>query len=1081
MPTVPGVAERIQMAIAAMRHWAGLALVMTCAGTLWPQAPKGRSWAAVPAAARRHLESDEAYAPRGPLASAGVVILRLVKSDRLLADGSVDARILEEYKAITPLGVQRLTNLPVYYRGDTHLISVRVFVINGRSVQRPAADAVHDYATKLAEAAPMYTDLRERIFTLPALAPGSLVVLAIRLQVHSPDQAGQLTESWQPELYPVLARRLRIALPPGRRLRFATHPLLNRGARNMTFRHSERGTSRGPVYRFAWRNVPAASMAPYRPQQPPPFIASTYASWAAVARWYDRLAAPETRATPAIRAEAARLTAGQTTRAGKLRALYDYVAANVRYVSLSFGIGRVRPHAAAQVLANGYGDCKDKAALLIALLRACDIPGYFALLDASGRLQRSVPAVASFDHAIVAVPGPAAMRFVDATEPVRFGALLGDAGRWALIARPPGQAGPALVRIPAETAADNETRETDEIKVQSNGNIRADCRQRFNPLAGLFARLALHLAPAGHKHQIQEILARALATGTTLVSFHATPWPGLNRPFEVHSERRMVDEAEVTKPPFSVPLWWHINPVPLPAGTHRRRWPLELRRMLPAYHQVIHVTLPLGFIPTLPANTTLAPGFARFTIQYRFNAALRRITADGRLVWLRAQIPAAAAPAYRHFQKAVVNAEAGTIHLTLAPHAAPAVLAASLRRMERDVRRGNNADAVALGRALMAAAPQIPAVRADLASAWLAEKKYRSAIKILQPLAPAADAEMDGLLARAHLGVGDAALALPEVQAELKAMPYDAAATGLEGRIFAALGQHAAALEAYARAVKLDPASPRWLYHLGREQLAAGKDAAALGSFRSVAAAPTATSRELLGMAQAELATGRPPSVAATWADQGLAQQNAMLQGLDWSRLSAGQRRGLRAMPAAVEVCARLHAQQGQSPAALSLGRLAVALRPDKATWVERLARWEQRAQGAAAALPFWVFLLREPRAPPHSMQRLLAAYHALPKPSALPVDLYLAQHPAIQPQFAGHPLWPAPAPAQYTAIAWIAGGRVAFLRGTLPAAEKRRIKAEHFPVPEVAGTPLNYLLTFLPAGGNARIVPPPPLSGGKP
>ncbi len=54
----------------------------------------------------------------------------------------------------------------------------------------------------------------------------------------------------------------------------------------------------------------------------------------------------------------------------KVKALYDYVSRNIRYVSLSFGLGRIQPHAASEVLANGYGDCKDKNTLLAALLDA---------------------------------------------------------------------------------------------------------------------------------------------------------------------------------------------------------------------------------------------------------------------------------------------------------------------------------------------------------------------------------------------------------------------------------------------------------------------------------------------------------------------------------------------------------------------------------------------------------------------------------------------------------------------------------------------------------------------------------------
>ena len=75
----------------------------------------------------------------------------------------------------------------------------------------------------------------------------------------------------------------------------------------------------------------------------------------------------------AVKAKAAALVKGKTDDMAKVKALYDYVSRNIRYVSLSFGLGRIQPHAASEVLANGYGDCKDKNTLLAALLRVAGI------------------------------------------------------------------------------------------------------------------------------------------------------------------------------------------------------------------------------------------------------------------------------------------------------------------------------------------------------------------------------------------------------------------------------------------------------------------------------------------------------------------------------------------------------------------------------------------------------------------------------------------------------------------------------------------------------------------------------------
>jgi transglutaminase-like putative cysteine protease len=130
---------------------------------------------------------------------------------------------------------------------------------------------------------------------------------------------------------------------------------------------------------------------------------STFANWVQVAHWYAKLQGDRVVVDDHVRQKAAELTRGATTPLEKTHRLYDYVAGNVRYVSLSFGVGRLQPHAASEVLQNGFGDCKDKHTLLQALLRAADIPSYPVLINSYRKLDPDVPSPAQFDHEITAV------------------------------------------------------------------------------------------------------------------------------------------------------------------------------------------------------------------------------------------------------------------------------------------------------------------------------------------------------------------------------------------------------------------------------------------------------------------------------------------------------------------------------------------------------------------------------------------------------------------------------------------------------------------------------------------------------
>jgi transglutaminase-like putative cysteine protease len=102
----------------------------------------------------------------------------------------------------------------------------------------------------------------------------------------------------------------------------------------------------------------------------------------------------------------------------KLRVLYGYVSTQFRYIGISFGIGRYQPHSAAEVLANQYGDCKDKHTLLASLLTAVGIPADPALISTSREVDADVPSPGQFDHVITAVPTEGGVVWLDTTAEV---------------------------------------------------------------------------------------------------------------------------------------------------------------------------------------------------------------------------------------------------------------------------------------------------------------------------------------------------------------------------------------------------------------------------------------------------------------------------------------------------------------------------------------------------------------------------------------------------------------------------------------------------------------------------------------
>ena len=164
---------------------------------------------------------------------------------------------------------------------------------------------------------------------------------------------------------------------------------------------------------------------------------STGASWQNIAEGYGKIIA-EKAAAREVQSLVDGLISGKTTREEKTAAILQYLSKEVRYTGVEFGDAAIIPHAPAETLKQKYGDCKDKATLAVAMLRASGIPAYVALLNVGQRhdVDAEMPGMGLFDHAIVYVPGTPELWIDPTDEYARVGQLpQADQGRLALIAR----------------------------------------------------------------------------------------------------------------------------------------------------------------------------------------------------------------------------------------------------------------------------------------------------------------------------------------------------------------------------------------------------------------------------------------------------------------------------------------------------------------------------------------------------------------------------------------------------------------------------------------------------------------------
>ena len=299
-------------------------------------------------------------------------------------------------------GARELRNFPVAYAQGRQSVTIRRARIyrDGTSFD---VHSMRDVALSEPQVR-MYYDQRARVLELPDLKVGDRIELRYRIddvqrtRVHN--EALSLFTHLQGPL-PVARREVIVLTPAG-----STPPFHLEG-HGRDFGNALR-QSPGKLH-ITLRNVAASERergAPGLTEYVPYLHVGSFASWEALTRWYTMLLKPQLALNTRLKAEAQALVAGKTTTQAKVAAIYRYVLEQTRYVALEFGEHGYIPYAVVDVAERGFGDCKDKAALLIALLRSVEIDAHPVMIRTRprGRVHAYPPSLALFDHAIAYVP-----------------------------------------------------------------------------------------------------------------------------------------------------------------------------------------------------------------------------------------------------------------------------------------------------------------------------------------------------------------------------------------------------------------------------------------------------------------------------------------------------------------------------------------------------------------------------------------------------------------------------------------------------------------------------------------------------
>ncbi len=447
--SLPAAARRLSAVVFAL-----LVTLPLAAKDIWDSAP----FSADP---KQMLAAASAFDPR----SASVVYILNETTYRFDQDGHTKTTRHLIKRVVTEEGASQVGTISAYWAPwyeEKPQIEARVISADGAVHQLDPKAIVE--ATQEAEN-DMFTDQRVLRAPLPGVATGSIVETFVTTEGRSPIAGGGKYGRFDVGFSVAIERgRLILDAPAGMIPQIVNHSgtdprVVEENGRRITIfekEHSER-------FDEVDSSVPPDDSA-Y------PYVAfATGSSWGEIAKNYSAIVDQQIAASDVK--ELVATTIGKTTgRDAVIEKLLDVIRKSVRYAGVEVGAGSFVPRPPLAVIQNKYGDCKDKATLLVAMLRSAGIPAHVALLDAGFHFDTvpSLPAVDSFNHAIVVVDGSPALWIDPTDEYARAGEIPAeDQGRMALIAS---ATTTALTKTPEIPASANRYIETRTFKMPEEGD-----------------------------------------------------------------------------------------------------------------------------------------------------------------------------------------------------------------------------------------------------------------------------------------------------------------------------------------------------------------------------------------------------------------------------------------------------------------------------------------------------------------------------------------------------------------------------------------------------------------------------------
>ena len=422
---------------------------------------------------------------------------------------------------------------------------------DGKKIQVPK-DAIKTTEDPLSQGAPMFSDSKHKVIIFPNVKVGSRLCYTYKTVAHDVPFRNNfmLPDFYSPHYkYPshIININISKALPVNIDKRGVDGGLVNQsnGLNHYQFTYSQTAaTTPEPG------EVDAYDYSPY-------LVFSTFPDQASIGKDYQSKLAIKVKLTPEVQKLADQLTDKVTDQREQVRILYNWVKNNIRYVAVYMGNGGFVPHDITSILHNRYGDCKDHAAILEALLSAKGIKSSGALINSGDAFKIPKFAVtAPQNHIITYVPS--LDMYLDSTSKYsEFGTLpLSDLDKPVVLT--------ALNQIGHTPKMHKEDYEIDSVismKINDDGSINGKSHNDFkgSVAAGYRSSRVAH-AEEDPQTTINRILETSGQTGTGALK--STDPLDTDKPYSVDAKFKLDPVSNFPGPAaMRIPMGVSINAI----------------------------------------------------------------------------------------------------------------------------------------------------------------------------------------------------------------------------------------------------------------------------------------------------------------------------------------------------------------------------------------------------------------------------------------------------------------------------------------------------------------------------------------